>query len=137
MAETDDTNDRPVEDEYLSETEVTHLRGILREQIALLLDASRDSINHLTEQRTMDTDAVDQAANESDRGFSLRLADRDRRMLQKIQIALGRIKEGEYGMCEDCGEAVTYKRLLARPVATQCIDCKTQAERREHRRWSS
>ena len=67
-----------------------HLRGILREQIALLLDASRDSINHLTEQRTMDTDAVDQAANESDRGFSLRLADRDRRMLQKIQIALGR-----------------------------------------------
>jgi DnaK suppressor protein len=56
-------------------------------------------------------------------------------MLKKIRKALERVDEGEYGACETCGEEVGYKRLLARPVATQCIDCKTSAEQKEHRRW--
>lgn len=125
------------EDEYLTEEQVQHLYGILRERADKLLDTSRDSLIALTAPKELDTDAVDQAANESDRGFSLRLADRDRQMLKKIRYALARFTEGEYGMCEACGAEIGYKRLLARPVASLCIDCKTQAERREHRRWSS
>lgn len=127
--------DIPVEDEYLSQDEVVQLRGILRERAEKLLDTSRQSLSELTELKEVDADAVDQAANESDRGFSLRLADRDRLMLRKIRKALERIEEGEYGVCEGCGEPITYKRLLARPVATLCIDCKTTAEQQERRRW--
>jgi len=128
-------NDLPIEDEYLAQDEVVHLRGILRERAEKLLDTSRQSLSELTELKEVDADAVDQAANESDRGFSLRLADRDRLMLRKIRKALERIDEGEYGVCESCGEPITYKRLLARPVATLCIDCKTTAEQQERRRW--
>ncbi|MCP4804523.1 MAG: RNA polymerase-binding protein DksA [Proteobacteria bacterium] len=115
--------------------QVVQLRAILRERAEKLLDTSRQSLNELTELKQVDADAVDQAANESDRGFSLRLADRDRLMLRKIRKALERIDEGEYGCCESCGENITHKRLLARPVATLCIDCKTTAEQQERRRW--
>lgn len=127
--------DLPVEDEYLSQEQVIQLRAILRERAETLLDTSRQSLNDLTELKEVDADAVDQAANESDRGFSLRLADRDRLMLRKIRKALERIDEGEYSVCESCGESITFKRLLARPVATLCIDCKTTAEQQERRRW--
>lgn len=132
---TAEPTDLPPEDEYLSQEEVVLLRGILRERAEKLLDTSRQSLNELTELKGVDADAVDQAANESDRGFSLRLADRDRLMLKKIRKALERVDEGEYGACESCGEFITYKRLLARPVATLCIDCKTTAEQQERRRW--
>ena len=87
-------NDVPVEDEYLSVDEVVHLRGILRERAEKLLDTSRQSLTELTELKEVDADAVDQAANESDRGFSLRLADRDRLMLRKIRKALERVDAG-------------------------------------------
>lgn len=125
----------PPTDEYLSEEQVVHLRAILREQGQSILEASRDTVSQLTEVKGVDGDPVDQAANESDRGFELRMADRSRNMLKKIRKSLERIDEGEYGTCETCGEAIGYKRLLARPVATQCIDCKTSAEQMEHRRW--
>jgi DnaK suppressor protein len=128
-------DDVPPEDEYLPMEELLHLRAILRERAAELLENGRQSISDLTEQKELDADAVDQAANESDRGFSLRLADRDRLMLRKIGKALERVDEGEYGMCESCGAPITYRRLLARPVATLCIDCKTTAEQQERRRW--
>ncbi len=125
----------PPNDEYLSEEQVIHLRAVLRELGAGILDASRDTVTNLTEVKDTDGDPVDQAANESDRGFELRMADRSRNMLKKVRKALQRVDEGEYGSCETCGEAIGYKRLLARPVATQCIDCKTSAEQKEHRRW--
>ena len=52
---------------------------------------------------------------------------------EKVRHSLQRIQEGEYGVCEACGEPITYGRLLARPVASQCIDCKTEAEQLERR----
>ncbi|MFT5583202.1 MAG: DnaK suppressor protein [Cognaticolwellia sp.] len=125
------------DDEYLSREELMHLNGVLQDQAELLLTANRQNISHLTDQREVDADAVDQASNESDRGFSLRLADRDRLMLKKIQSAQSRMFEGEYGSCEGCGEPIGYHRQLARPVATQCIDCKTSAEQSERRSWQA
>lgn len=132
-----DISELPPADEYLSEEEVVHLRGVLREQVKLLIDRSRDNIGDLTEEQVVDGDQVDVAANESERGHRLRFADRERKMVIKIQGALGRVTEGEYGMCSECGGPIGYKRLLARPVATQCIDCKTMAERHERRSWGS
>ena len=121
-------------DEYLSEAEVLHLRSILVERANALLSNSHATVNSLTDDdRGMAPDALDLAASESSRDFSLRLAGRERQMLKKIRHALQRMEEGEYGVCESCGEEITYKRLLVRPVASLCIDCKTQAEQLERR----
>lgn len=121
-------------DEYLSSEEVSTLHGMLSEQLDGLLQQSKETVHDLTDVRDADADALDLAVTESNRDFSLRLADRERRLMTKIRHALGRIQEGEYGACESCGAPITYKRLLARPVATLCIDCKTEAEQLERRK---
>jgi DnaK suppressor protein len=118
-------------DEYLSPEEVGSLHEILTCELDRLLSGTRASVNHLTEQREATPDNLDMAVSESNRDFSLRLADRERRLLRKIQHSLQRIREGEYGACESCGVPITYQRLLARPVATLCIDCKTEMEQLE------
>lgn len=119
------------EDEYLSTKEVTALWEILNKQLEDILSESREDLANFTEQRELDADALDLAVTESNRDFALRLADRERRLLRKIKHSLGRIQTGEYGTCESCGAAITYQRLMARPVATLCIDCKTEMEQLE------
>ena len=120
-------------DEYLSDEEVDTLKAMLDEQLATMLENSRDNVTNLTATRETDSDPLDVAVTESNRDFTLRLADRERRLIGKVRHALQRIQEGEYGVCESCGEPITYGRLLARPVAAQCIDCKTEAEQLERR----
>ncbi len=118
-------------DEYLTKDEVLVLWGVVQERINALMANGRDAVANLTEDREQEADAIDVASSESDREFVLRLAGRERLMLHKLKHALERMEEGEYGVCESCGENITFKRLLVRPVATQCIDCKTQAEQLE------
>ncbi len=118
-------------DEYLSKKEVESLRAILEEQLKELLSQSREAVTTLTEVRETDADPLDVAVTESNRDFVLRMADRERKLLSKIQHALERMQNGEYGVCESCGAPITYGRLMARPVATLCIDCKTEAEQIE------
>ncbi|HKJ82714.1 MAG TPA: RNA polymerase-binding protein DksA [Mariprofundaceae bacterium] len=79
-------------------------------------------------------DPTDQASVESDRNFDLRIRDRERRLIRKIDQAMERIKDGSFGMCESCGGAISAKRLQARPVTTLCIDCKTAQEQEERTR---
>ncbi|MCS7198735.1 MAG: RNA polymerase-binding protein DksA [Caldimicrobium sp.] len=76
-------------------------------------------------------DAVDQAARETTLVLDLRLRDRDQKLLKKIDKALQKIEEGTYGICEACGAEIGEKRLMARPEATLCIDCKRAQERLE------
>ena len=121
-------------DEYLSQEELETLHGVLTDQLDGLLKQSKEALHDLTDVRAADADALDLAVSESNRDFSLRLADRERRLMAKIRHALTRVQEGEYGTCESCGGEITYKRLLARPVATLCIDCKTEAEQLERRK---
>lgn len=121
------------DDEYLSRDEIGHLYGILSGQLAGLLSHSREAIGNLHEVREVEADELDFTSAELERDATLRMADRERQLLSKIQNALNRIQEGEYGTCETCGAPITYRRLLARPVATQCIDCKTAAEQIERR----
>ncbi len=121
-------------DEYLSKEELQALKGVLEEQLETLISQSREAVNTLTEVRENDADPLDLAVTESNRDFTLRMADRERRLLGKIRYALERIQNGEYGGCESCGEPITYGRLMARPVATLCIDCKTEAEQVERRK---
>ena len=120
-------------DEYLSRGEVSAMRAIISERIEALMANGRDAVQNLTEDRQQEADAIDVASSESEREFVLRLAGRERLMLHKLKKALVRMEEGEYGMCESCGAEITHKRLVVRPVATLCIDGKTQAEQIERR----
>ena len=120
-------------DEYLERDQIETLKAMLEEQLEALLSQSRKAVSSLTEVRENDADPLDLAVTESNRDFTLRLADRERRLLAKIRYSLKRMQSGEYGACEACGEEITFGRLMARPVATLCIDCKTEAEQVERR----
>lgn len=76
-------------------------------------------------------DAIDQATRETNLVIGLRLRDREQKLLKKIEKALQKIEEGTYGVCEACGALIDEKRLMARPEATLCIDCKRAQERLE------
>lgn len=82
-------------------------------------------------------DINDQASLESERSFGLRIRDRERKLIAKVQETLHRMKEGIYGICESCGEPIGVKRLRARPVTTFCINCKAEMEEEERREESS
>jgi RNA polymerase-binding transcription factor len=79
-------------------------------------------------------DMNDQATAEADQNFALRIKDRERKLIKKIDEALDRLATRTYGICEGCGEEIPLKRLKARPVTTFCIACKTQQEQEEHSR---
>ncbi|RMG89707.1 MAG: RNA polymerase-binding protein DksA [Candidatus Dadabacteria bacterium] len=106
-------------------------RNLLRERLDALLGEARATMTELIEGEETFADPADRATAESDRAFQLRIRDRERKLIAKIQEALQRIDEGTYGICETCGEEIDERRLKARPVTTQCIDCKSEAEQRE------
>jgi len=93
-----------------------------------ILDEAGKTLSEMTDQTTNIPDPNDRATVESGRSFELRIRDRERRLLSKIDEALGRIEDDKYGICEGCGEEIGIKRLEARPVTTLCIDCKTLQE---------
>lgn len=96
-----------------------------------ILNEAGKTLSEMTDQNTNIPDPNDRASVESDRSFELRIRGRERKLLSKIEAALERVDEGEYGICDDCGEDIGIKRLEARPVTTLCIDCKTLQEQRE------
>jgi len=79
-------------------------------------------------------DPTDRASLEGNRNLTLRIRDRERKLITKINEALGRIADGSYGVCEDCGGLIGVERLRARPVTTLCIACKSEQEATERRR---
>ncbi|OGQ51593.1 MAG: RNA polymerase-binding protein DksA [Deltaproteobacteria bacterium RIFCSPLOWO2_02_FULL_53_8] len=81
-------------------------------------------------------DPTDRAALETDRNFLLRVKDRERKLITKIREAIKRLDDGEFGICETCGEEISEKRLIARPVTTSCIECKKEEEEQEKGRNS-
>ena len=125
------------EDEYLTGEELMQLRGVLKEQLEKIIGRSNEAVSTLTQEEEAEADQLDIAVNASNREFMLRLADRERRMLTKSKGALARMADGEYGACDSCGGAITFGRLLARPVANLCIDCKTEAEQLSPKRRSA
>lgn len=76
-------------------------------------------------------DVSDQASAEVDQNFTMRIKEREQKLLKKIDEALDRLKNNTYGICERCEEEIPYQRLKARPVTTLCIDCKTLQEQEE------
>ncbi len=99
----------------------------------LLAEAGR-TVAGMTDAKENFPDPTDRAALESDRNFLLRIRDRERKLLSKIEDALQRIEDGTYGICDACGEEISEERLKARPVTTLCIDCKKRQEAQEKAR---
>ncbi len=97
-----------------------------------LLKESQATIEHtLQETELQKPDLADRASAETDHALELRTRDRERKLINKINEALMRIDEGEYGYCEETGEPITVARLDARPVATLSIEAQERHERME------
>ena len=112
--------------------EQEHFRNMLREQLDELLAKAGSAIGDLTDQREALSDAVDIAAEESQREFRLREQELDRVKIRQIREALQRVNQGEYGECISCGDYISQRRLEVRPMTTLCIDCATEREVRRH-----
>lgn len=110
---------------------VERFKKQLLEKREEILNEAGKTLSDMTDHNQNIPDPNDRATVESGRSFELRIRDRERKLLSKIEEALERVEEGEFGMCEDCGEEIGLKRLEARPVTTLCIDCKTIQETKE------
>lgn len=108
-------------------------KNVLTDELKTLLDEAGKTVTVMTSDASSFPDPTDRATQESDRSFELRIRDRERKLINKIKDALDRIETGDFGICEDCGEEIGEARLKVRPVTTQCINCKMEAEEKERR----
>ncbi|MDD5344095.1 MAG: RNA polymerase-binding protein DksA [Smithella sp.] len=106
-------------------------RVLLTQKINELLSEAGKTVSEMTNGKENYPDPNDRASLESDRNFELRIRDRERKLIMKMQEAIKRIDDGIFGICEVCGGSISDKRLMARPVTTLCIDCKTKQEKLE------
>jgi len=96
-----------------------------------IIQETKETLNNLQKEVVNFSDLVDRASSETDRSLELRARDRQRKLISKIDEALLRIEDGAYGYCEDTGESIGLKRLVARPIATLSIDSQERHERKE------
>ena len=112
--------------------EVERYRTLLEGQLEALVGTSERTVHQMVGDGGEELpDPNDRATVEEGRNWSLRLRDRDRRLIGKIEEALARLETGTFGTCTACGRPISAARLRARPVTDLCIDCKTEAERVE------
>lgn len=110
----------------------TYFRQMLRERIEELRAEAGKTVGTMDEEENF-PDPTDRASMESNRNSMLRMRDRERKLIFKIQQALERLEAGVYGVCEECGEEIGIARLEARPVTTLCIQCKSDQEVEERK----
>jgi DnaK suppressor protein len=111
--------------------ELMRYRKELESQLAELAHHGTATIHEMEDGGEELPDPNDRASRESEIENELRLRDRDRKLMPKIQKALARIEAGTFGLCSSCGQPIGTARLRARPVTDLCIDCKREAERAE------
>ncbi len=116
----------------MKKTELKRFRGILEEKRDAVVRRARETMD---QDMTLDSselpDEMDLASSEYMQSFTFRLRGRERVFLQKIEKAIKKLDEGEFGVCEDCEEPISIKRLEARPETELCIRCKEDEERME------
>lgn len=123
---------RPAEDEpFMNDRQVEYFRRKLLNWKGELLAGSRDTIEGLQDGTRNIPDVADRASEETDRALELRTRDRQRKLVAKIDSALRRIEEGEFGYCNVTGDPISLKRLDARPIATMSLEAQERHERRE------
>ena len=123
---------RPSEEEpFMSAKQREYFRRKLLSWRQDLIKESSLTLIHLQEETGAEPDIADRASAESERSLELRTRDRERKLIGKIDAALLRLEEGNYGFCEESGEPISIRRLEARPIATLSIDAQERHERRE------
>jgi DnaK suppressor protein len=111
--------------------EVERYRSVLESQLTALVGSGERTVHAMVDGGEEIPDPNDRATIEEGRNWSLRLCDRDRKLISKVQQALDRLADGTFGTCVACGGPISPARLRARPVTDLCIACKTEAERQE------
>ncbi|MET1045470.1 MAG: RNA polymerase-binding protein DksA [Hyphomicrobium sp.] len=123
---------RPSENEpFMNDMHRAYFRKRLLDWKDEIQRQTRETLAILHEDSTQHADLADRATSETDRATELRTRDRQRKLIAKIDAALGRIEDGSYGYCEDTGEPIGLKRLDARPIATLSVEAQERHERRE------
>ena len=112
----------------MEEKDLEFFRNLLAQWLQQLLDNAEDTVEGLLESQQHLADPLDRASAESDTLTALRIRDRESMLIKKIRKSLEDIENGDYGICEDCGEDISIERLKARPVTSFCIRCKTKRE---------
>ncbi|MDF7675346.1 RNA polymerase-binding protein DksA [Neisseriaceae bacterium ESL0693] len=116
------------EEEYMNEDHQIFFRDLLLKLQEELISNATNTADHLQEQPTT-PDPADRATLEEEYALELRTRDRERKLLSKIQASLRQLDEGSYGFCQDTGEPIGLKRLLARPTATLSVEAQERRER--------
>ena len=132
MSKTNLDNYTPTEKEaFMSDRQKSYFRNQLENWRQEILDGSKTTISNLQEASTALPDDMDRAAAESDKALELRTRDRQRKLISKIDAAIRRIDAGTYGYCDETGEPIGLKRLVARPTATLSLEAQERHERKE------
>jgi DnaK suppressor protein len=125
-------NYRPSEKEpFMNERQREYFRARLLTWKEEILKEAKETLQHLQEENQNHPDLADRASSETDRAIELRARDRQRKLIAKIDEALGRIDDGSYGYCEETGEPIALRRLEARPIATLSVEAQERHERHE------
>jgi RNA polymerase-binding transcription factor len=111
----------------MDQKDIEFFRTLLNQRVNELRTEAGKTVDDMDEDENF-PDPSDRATMESNRNSVLRIRDRERKLIFKIQEALQRLDDGEFGICEECGEDISIERLKARPVTTLCIECKSSQE---------
>jgi DnaK suppressor protein len=117
----------------MNKTKLEFFRKVLKNQLDALKKESAQTVSEFAHDEEVYADWTDVASVETDKTLQLRIRDRERMLMTKIEEAMRRIESGTFGECESCGDEISESRLKARPVTTLCIDCKSEIEGAEHR----
>ena len=118
-------------EKYMNDMQLTYFRQKLLEWKKELRAQSKDTLDDLRQGGLNQPDDIDRASLEVDKSLDLRTKDRARKLIIKIDQALERIEDGSYGYCEETGEEIGIDRLMARPIATLCVEAQERHERME------
>ena len=124
-------------EDYMNEKQLAHIEKILLAWRISLMEEVDRTVSHMKDEAANFPDPADRASQEEEFSIELRTRDRERKLIKKIEDALERLKNDDFGYCEACGIEIGLKRLEARPTATLCIDCKTLSEIKEKQNQGS
>ncbi|MEW4467461.1 RNA polymerase-binding protein DksA [Parasphingorhabdus sp. JC815] len=119
------------DEEFMNERQLAYFQRALQQWKRDIIEESKETLAHLQDGPIQEADLNVRASSESDWGLELRTRDRQRKLTSKIDAALRRIEEGEYGYCQVTGEPISLERLVARPIATMSVEAQEAHERNE------
>ncbi len=118
-------------EEFMNDNQLAYFKQALEDWKSSIVNESKETLAHLQDGPIQEADMNDRASSETDWGLELRTRDRQRKLTSKIDAALRRIEEGEYGYCQVTGDPISLDRLKARPIATMTVEAQEAHERKE------